>query len=599
MGRSASGAAVRPRQQAGAGAGVTARPAWLRRHPTAAAALVYAVLAVILYGPALVPGHTLSGSDYLWTAAPWAAERPADVRVFGSNYELVDSVTQFQPWLEFSRERLPDPPLWNPHVGAGRPFLANAQSALLSPFSLPAYLLPFWWSLGLIAALKVFVAALGTYLLARALRMRFAGALLAGLVFAFSLYFLVWISWPQTNVWALLPWLLLLTERVIRAPGPLPAAGLAVVVALQFFGGHPESNFHLLATTVVYFAFRVVVLRRQGALAPELGRPLLTFFAALAGGAALAAITLVPFIELLFHSSDVEVRQGFSDLTLPRDYLLGFLLSDYWGRATQTEIGAFAQARALYVGALPLVLAAVALLSRRSLQRLGVAVFGVLMLAILLGVPPLPELARLIPIVRTGNHLRVVIVLMLCLALLAGWGLDDLVGRRTLRRRGVVLAIALGLLVLPVLVLAGRGQLSGAQLGGALEIASGLSWPAPPADADETTAIRMGALIVWLAFMGLSAALLAARVHRRLPATVFAVLALALVAADLFKAGMGATPAITTDAATQPSTEALDYLRSRRPNRFVGLDRAIGPSPSSRIRRFALSSSMPAATTCR
>ena len=152
-------------------------------------------------------------------------------------------------------------------------------------------------------------------------------------------------------------------------------------------------------------------------------------------------------------------------------------------------------------------------------------------------------------------------------------GLDDLVGRRTLRRRGVVLAIALGLLVLPVLVLAGRGQLSGAQLGGALEIASGLSWPAPPADADETTAIRMGALIVWLAFMGLSAALLAARVHRRLPATVFAVLALALVAADLFKAGMGATPAITTDAATQPldrgarlpALPAPEPLRRARP----------------------------------
>ena len=42
--------------------------------------------------------------------------------------------------------------------------------------------------------------------------------------------------------------------------------GLAAVVALQFFGGHPESNFHLLAATVVFFAFRLVVLRREGAL---------------------------------------------------------------------------------------------------------------------------------------------------------------------------------------------------------------------------------------------------------------------------------------------------------------------------------------------
>ena len=143
---------------------------WLRRHPTAAAALLYAVLALALYAPALLPGHTLSASDYLWTAAPWAAERPADVRGFGSNYELVDSAVQFQPWLEYTRDRLPDVPLWNTSVATGRPFLANAQSAVLSPFSLPAYVLPFWWSLGLIAVLKVFVAAFGTYLLARGAR---------------------------------------------------------------------------------------------------------------------------------------------------------------------------------------------------------------------------------------------------------------------------------------------------------------------------------------------------------------------------------------------------------------------------------------------
>ena len=82
--------------------------------------------------------------------------------------------------------------------------------------------------------------------------MRFAGALLAGVVFAFSLYFLVWVSWPLPNVWALLPWLILLTERVIRDPRRCRSRASASVVAIQFFGGHPESNFHLLAATAAY-----------------------------------------------------------------------------------------------------------------------------------------------------------------------------------------------------------------------------------------------------------------------------------------------------------------------------------------------------------
>jgi hypothetical protein len=547
----------------------------VRTRPVAAAALLYALLALALYSPALIPGRTLSASDFLWTAAPWAAERPPDVRPFGSNYELIDSAVQFQPWLEHSRDRFPEPPLWNPQVGIGRPFLANAQSAWLSPFSLPAYVLPFWWAMGVVAVLKVFAAAFGTFLLARALAMGYAGALLAGVVYGFSLYMLVWISWPQSGVWALLPWLLLLAERVIRRPGPLPAAGLAAVVALQFFAGHPESSFHLLVTTVVFFAFRLIVLRRGRELSSLRG-PLVAFAAAMAGGAALSAITLIPFLELLFRSGDVELRQNFSELALPERYLLGFTLYDYWGRATHTAVGAFAQERALYVGAVPLLLALAAPFTRPTLQRTGVAVFAVVTLAIALGLPPFPEIAQRIPIVRTGNHLRVVVLAMLALALLAGWGLEDL-RERAVPRRALIGGLAAALLVVPVAILAARGQLPLDLLGRAAEIAAGTGWPEPPADGDDLPAIRLAALLVWLVFMGLAAALVAARLGGRLAPAAFAALAIGLVAADLLKAGMGATPAIDTDVAEQPSTPGLERLRSG--GRFVGLERPLGPSP--------------------
>ena len=431
---------------------------WLRRHPAAAAALVYAALSVLLYAPALLPGHTLSAADYLWTAAPWASERPSDVRVFGSNYELVDSAVQFQPWLEYTRERLPDVPLWNPQIGSGRPFLANAQSAILSPFSWPAFVLPFWWSLGVIGVLKAFAAAFGTFLLGRALGMRFGGALLAGLVYAFCLYLLVWESWPQTNVWALAPWLWLVTERAIQRPRALPVAALAVVVALQFFGGHPESNFHLLAATVVFFCIRLAALRREGRL-PGLRAPIVGFAAGVVGGAALAAVTLVPFLELLLRSSDVDVRQGFSAIALPKQYLLGFALYDYWGRATHTAVEAFAQERALYAGALTLVLAGAALIVRPTFQRICFALFCAFLLAVVLGVQPVPEIASHLPVIKAGNHLRVVFILMLCLALLAGWGLDEL-SERIPPRRDAVLALGLGLLVLPVVILLARDDLT-------------------------------------------------------------------------------------------------------------------------------------------
>jgi hypothetical protein len=289
-------------------------------------------------------------------------------------------------------------------------------------------------------------------------------------------------------------------------------------------------------------------------------------------------VTLVPFLELLLHSSDPEVRTPFSQLALPRDYLLGFALYEYWGRATHTATGAFAQERTLYVGALPLALSTCAVVVRPTLQRVAVAAFAGLMLAIVIGVPPLPDLAAHIPLVKTGNHLRLVIIMVLCLALLAGWGLDDLMARQV-PRAGIVIGIAVGLLVLPVAVLAARGQLSSGLLGRAIEIAWGFDWPVPPADGDTLAAIRLAALITWLTFMGLGAALIVARLRLGLAVTAFAGLALLLTAGDLFKAGMGETPAITTEQAQQSSTPGLAYLQSRRPNRFVGLGRPLGPSP--------------------
>src|SRR6185436_9151779 len=155
-------------------------------------------------------------------------------------------------------------PLWDPYIAGGRPFAANAQSAIFGPYTLPAYLLPFWTALGWIGVLKLWVAAFGTYLLGRALGMRFGGALLAGIVFALNLKMVTWLSYPHMSVWTFIPWLCLLTDRLVRRPSLLAGAGLAGVAALQFLSGHPESSFHALLATTAFLALRVWQTRREG-----------------------------------------------------------------------------------------------------------------------------------------------------------------------------------------------------------------------------------------------------------------------------------------------------------------------------------------------
>src|SRR3954453_13466062 len=214
-----------------------------QRRPTLAAAASYLLLALLMVSPALLTGRTRSASDYLWSTAPWIDQRPVDVRPDrGANGELADSVAAFQPFTQYARARLPSMPLWNPYVGAGRPFFANAQNAILSPFTWPSLVFGFWFSLAVVAALKLAVAALGAFVLARALGQRFAGALLAGLAFGFSLWMVTWLSWPLTHVWALMPWQLVLVDRAVRRPGAPSVAALAAITAAGLAGGHPESS---------------------------------------------------------------------------------------------------------------------------------------------------------------------------------------------------------------------------------------------------------------------------------------------------------------------------------------------------------------------
>ena len=88
--------------------------------------------------------------------------------------------------------------------------------------------------------------------------MRFAGAFVSGVVFGFGLFLIAWLPWPLASVFPWIPWMLLATEYLIRRPGLLTASGLAIVVALQFFGGHPESSFQALFAVGCYFILRML-----------------------------------------------------------------------------------------------------------------------------------------------------------------------------------------------------------------------------------------------------------------------------------------------------------------------------------------------------
>ena len=458
--------------------------------------------------PAWRRGGRCRPPTYLWTAVPWEAARPADVPALGSNLDLQDSAVQFQPALQATRARCPTSRSGTRTRSAAGRSLGDPQSAVFSPFSVPVVRAAVLEVAGVVAALKLFVAALGAFLLGRALGMRFGGALLTGLVFGFSLWAVTWVSWPHDAASGRSCPGCACWRAVRSAPGAAAVRGPGRRwSALQFLGGHPASSYQVLRR-------RGAVLDRPRArVARELRRGrrlrLLTLAAGLVVGAALAAVALIPFAELLAHSSDATARADASDLLHSRRATCSALfLPDYWGhgRTRARSSAAALEERAYYVAALPLMLGA----SRRwSLRPTARRVAW----------PPSarrrwrwrPGCRRSttssspLPGFDAANNGRFAVIAVLCLAVLAGWGLDELTGgdaagrrRRSCSGRRAALAVA-----------AGRDRRRRARRsaatrsGDALRVAWGSPTPSSPSRGRPV--IKLASVLEWMVLAGAGA----------------------------------------------------------------------------------------------
>lgn len=235
------------------------------------------------------------------------------------NSLLSDPPTQMQPWLALAKAELAAGrlPFWNPYNGNGAPLLANFQSALASPFSLPLYLLP--WKLGLVVAawLKLWAIALFTWLYLARMGLRSAACALGAAGFALCGHNVLLLAYPHSGVTFVLPAALLCIEialqRMLRGDARLagPLLGLAAVLVAGLYAGHPETYFFCAGFAALYAAARLALAWRRGLAPPasllRLGA-LLCIVAALSAGLCLPQ--LLPFLEYLEHSRVLEQRSG-------------------------------------------------------------------------------------------------------------------------------------------------------------------------------------------------------------------------------------------------------------------------------------------------
>ncbi len=474
-------------------AGQTQRLRRVQLSPDLTACLLFAALVLIFFAPAA----TLQGVFYFGDASHHLAR------------------------LAYSAERLRagELGLWNPYLSLGGSHAGDPAALAWYPINLLlALLLPIHAAYNYVVLVHVLLAALAMYLLARAWQQTSAGALLAGVVYAFSGFAVAHLQ--HLNILIALAWLplifyyaesLLVTARVQY----LALAGIAL--ALQILGGHTQIVLYGALALAAYIALELLIMWRAGQRRAA-ARVAFGMIGAFALALGLAAVYIVPFVELwdfIGHTGDVSWKRATTFSLLP-ERLITFLFPFWFGGSVwRAEVGRDSLLELTgYVGILPLALAPFALThpARRRAIFLLVLTVGALLLA--LGrYAPAYALVYPLPVIGTVRApARWLALVTFGFALLAGFGLDALRGHAAdaVRRRVGVAIVALLVALVPATLLAGASAAFGAPT---------LQDPATLA-ALVTILSAAGVIALWVRRMGSK--------RMRLVLTV------AVVAADLF-----------------------------------------------------------------
>jgi Bacterial membrane protein YfhO len=412
-------------------------------------------VAVLFWRP--LSGHgVFLGVDQLAEFWPWraAAGVPAPEPL---NRLVGDTIDAFFPVQHLTTKGWHDGRVatWYPTVQAGS---ANATGPPWYPLNLLWLVVPAGYALGLHAAIRVWLAAAGMYLLLREYgASRWAG-LLAAPAYALCAFNANWLNWPHTNASLLLPLLFLAAERTLRRRSPLAAAGVAALVAAMLYAAFPAVAAYGFIALAGYCLLRTLGLLRGGHRAAVGGIALLG--AGAAAGALLAMPYLLPLAKELAYL-DVGYRGGMAGAHLPPAAMATWLVPGVFGGFSRAHpyFGPLNSVEAIqFAGtlAVPLALAA---LWRRDARQLVIpyAAMAAACLGVVLG-PLLPLVGRL-PVFDSNPNVRLNVITGFAVAVLAGLGLDEVLERARAGRLRPLVAAWLGLGIAVALALLAGGLL--------------------------------------------------------------------------------------------------------------------------------------------
>ena len=524
-------------------------------------------LALLALAPALRPGVVLGPFDTNVPHLPWATA--ADRAYLSKGGTLNDVTLQLAPWQAEARRQIlaGRVPLFNPFSGAGEALLGNGQSAPFSLVSVLSLPLPTPRAQALRAFLKMLLALLGTFLVARELGCRPIFSLVAAVAYSYGGSLAVWQLFPLSEVMALFPLAYLGLERTLRN---LDDARARLLLFLSVIGmllsGHPETAILGGAALVC----RAVLALRSNR------KSVLVALAVLGLAAGAASFFTFPLVDTVLSSEKLAQQGGGRDPELGRGGpwwagLVNMAAPGIFGTPQQSSEHGPAQLQWLAegtVGLLCLVFALGGLVvfgARAPSERFlaGLAILALSLHLNLLGIPSrlfaLPWLSAVDP--RYVAYLGGFALALLAARALTLWCTDDPPGMRA--KAGLATAACAGAL----LALASRWIVF------RFWRESGALGFLPPEVLKEAS-------VHWLLALLVAGGIFLCLGLRRRPLALGCVAA-GLTLLQLLSGFGGYTPAVSAQL-TYPPLPLLDFLhRDPRPFRVVGTRGVFFPNSST------------------
>ncbi|MCP4641433.1 MAG: YfhO family protein [bacterium] len=275
----------------------SARPTGVTKREVAIHTLILLAILVVLYPGVFLKGEVAVPGSLIYQYAPWSHHVPEDTEI-AENKPSEEVLLQFTLWYSLTRQAIREGewPLWHHLEFTGMPLLANYQSAVFYPTHVLHAVIDVFTAMTVYAVLKLWLCGFTAYLCARVMGLGRNGARFASIAWMCSGFNLTWCYWPEADVSAWPPVILMGVELLLQKRYRRGYAAMALGGTLLLLGGHPESAFVAALGIGLYMAIRLGLDRRRGG---DLWRPPAYAAAAWASALLVASVQLIPFVDYL------------------------------------------------------------------------------------------------------------------------------------------------------------------------------------------------------------------------------------------------------------------------------------------------------------